>query len=116
MPALLLCIACVPAQSLAWAQQAWAAAEDGDFYFVLYESKEQKGFYDLVLQNTDEEDATYGTKVESCTYGEYSFILSSTKLWYGSSAEKADVIRVLMRDRIKSRDSLAHFFSRLQIL
>ena len=65
------------------------AAEDGDFYFVLYESKEQKGFYDLVLQNTDEEDATYGTKVESCTYGEYSFILSSNKLWYISSGMAA---------------------------
>lgn len=64
---LLLCAACSPTQSLAFAQQAWAVEGNGAGYLVYYENADKQG-YTLVLQNSDQQDARYGKKVHSASF------------------------------------------------
>lgn len=60
--ALLLCVTCIPAQSLAFAQQAWAADEAPYGYAVYYQPADSD-MYTLVLQSTPDIDDSYGKYV-----------------------------------------------------
>lgn len=59
--ALLLCLACVPAQALTGAEKAWADTADTPlFYETIYKKGKD---YTLVLQTSKEADKSFGTKV-----------------------------------------------------
>lgn len=98
--ALLLAIACVPAESLATGKQAWGATSG---YAVFYRNASNSG-YTLVLQSTQTPDKAYGDFDRAISLSNYDFDEDLAR----------SITAVKMRDPIKAPTSSFTWFMGLE--
>ena len=94
--ALLLCIACVPAQALIGVQEAWAASTVKARGTALYYQQTGQDGYTLVYQKGETPDEGYGTLVKKVSVARYVDSPSSTAI--GDEALNKEVSRIVIKN------------------
>lgn len=124
--ALLLCFACIPAQSLAFAKQAWAASS-AYAWAVYYKQQGEEG-YTLVIQKRMSPYSEYGDYVDEIEiktdddtggwpkngFSKWSLAADMADRESTYKKEKklgAEVIRVAVRDNIAAPKSICSWFA-----